>query len=115
MEITLTTTAQTQLNLITEVASNGTGFLMGQDMGRFRIIESLLPVDFSEATIDDIYSKMVQKAGNKLLGVFFHNIEPIQNEWLWEDIILEITNNEPLFYKYVPEKGPVRVNISEET
>lgn len=115
MEITLTTTAQTQLNLITEVASNGTGFLMGQDMGRFRIIESLLPVDFTEATIDDIYSRMVQKTGNKLLGVFFHNIKPFHNEWLWEDIILEIRNTEPLFYRYDPEKGPVRVNESEET
>lgn len=100
MKIRLTPTAAAQLDLIGDTMTNETGFVIGQDIGKFRIIESLLPVNFGETTIDDVYAKAYEKIGDKLIGVFFNHCETFASDWFIENIIIKIKEPQPEFYLY---------------
>lgn len=99
MKIRLTPTAAAQLELMGDM-TNKTGFVMGQDIGKFRIIENLLPVNFDETTIDEVYAKTYNKIGDKLIGVFFNHCEPFFSDWFIENIIVKIKYPRPEFYLY---------------
>ena len=109
MKVRLTPTALTQLELITTAATNETGFIMGQAIGQFRVIEHLLPVNFDETTIHQIYAKTYNKIGDKLMGVFFNHCEPFNSDWFIEDIIIKIKHPQPEFYYYDINKKYLRL------
>jgi hypothetical protein len=100
MKITFTPAALRQLELVIGTLSNNTGFLIGSEIGKFKIIEELFPLNFDESSIDTIYSKMYSKVGDRLLGVFFNNNEPFFSDWFIEDIIINIKYPQPEFYFY---------------
>ena len=75
MKIKLIPAAAALLELIGDTRTNKTGFVIGQDIGKFRIIENLLPVNFDETTINEVYAKAYNKIGDKLIGVFFNHNE----------------------------------------
>lgn len=90
MKIDLTPAATRQTELIADMTVIETGFLIGGGIGKHIIVEQLFPVNFNEENISDIYGKMLEKMGIKLLGVFFNNIEPFHNDWFLEDVIIKI-------------------------
>ncbi|UCH93707.1 MAG: hypothetical protein JSV88_26040 [Candidatus Aminicenantes bacterium] len=110
MKIRLTPTAMTQLELIADTMTNETGFIIGQDIGKFRIIENLLPINFNETTIDEVYAKTYSKIGDKLIGVFFNNCEPFLNDWFIENIIIKIKSAQPGFYLYDVNKKLIQLS-----
>jgi len=100
MKIRLTPTAAVQIELLGDTMTNETGFVFGQDIGKFRIIENLLPVNFDETTIDEIYTKAYKKIGDKLIGVFFNHCDTFASDWFIENIIIKIKEPQPEFYLY---------------
>ena len=109
MKIRLTPTAESQLALINDVITNETGFIMGQSIGKFRIIENLMPINFNKITIDEIYAKVYNKMGDKLIGVFFNQYEPFLSDWFIEDIVIKIKSPRPEFYFYDVNKKYIRL------
>lgn len=100
MNIKFTPEAVTQLELVIGTLSNETGFLVGQNMGKIRVIESLFPINFDKRSVDVLYAKMYSKMGERLMGVFFNNSEPFDSDWFIEDIIIRIKYPHPEFYFY---------------
>ena len=100
MKISFTPNALTQLELVIGTLSNDTGFLIGQDMGKIKIIENLFPINFDENSIDMMYSKIYSKVSHRLMGVFFNNIEPFNSDWFIQDIVINIKYPQPRFYIY---------------
>jgi hypothetical protein len=109
MKVRLIPTAAALLELIGDTTNNKTGFVMGQDIGKFRIIENLIPVNFDETTIDDVYAKAYNKIGDKLIGVFFNHCEPFESDWFIENIIIKIKEPQPEFYIYDVNKKYTRL------
>jgi hypothetical protein len=114
MKIKLTPGALIQLELIAETRTNKTGFLFGMDIGKFTMIESLMPVNFDETTIDDIYAAVCIKMGDKIKGVFFNNQEPFPSQWFIEDIIMKVKFPDPEFYSYDYNLNFTRLPHDEE-
>lgn len=104
MKISFTPDALTQLELVIGTLSNDTGFLIGQDMGKIKIIQNLFPINFNENTIDMLYSKIYSKMNHRLMGVFFNNIEPFCSDWFIQDIVINIKYPQPRFYLYDIDK-----------
>ena len=100
MKIRLTPTALAQLEWLAETGTNQTGFISGQDLGNFRIIETLFPINFNPANLDEVYEKTYSKIGDKLLGVFFNRCEPFFSDWLVENLIMTLTYPQLEFYLY---------------
>jgi hypothetical protein len=100
MNIKFTPSARTQLELVIGTLSNDTGFIIGQEFGKIRLIEELFPINFDESSVDMLYAKMYSKHGDRLMGVFFNNSEPFLNDWFIEDIIIKIKYPQPEFYFY---------------
>jgi hypothetical protein len=105
----ITPAALTQLELISDTPANETGFIVGQDIGKYTLIEELFPIDFDESTIDRVYAAVYGKIGAKLLGVFFKNREPFYSDWFIEDIIIKIKYPQPEFYVYDVDKKYLRL------
>jgi hypothetical protein len=100
MKIWLTPAAAELFKLLGDTMTNKTGFVIGQDIGKFRIIENLFPANFDENTIDEIYAKAYNRIGEKLIGVFFNHCEPFASDWFIENIIIKIKVPQPEFYIY---------------
>jgi hypothetical protein len=109
MKIRLTPTAADQLELIGDTMTNKTGFIIGQDIGKFRIIENLLPVNFDETTINEVYAKAYNKMGDKLIGIFFNHCEPFFSDWFIENLVIKIKDQQPEFYLYDVNKTYTRL------
>ncbi len=109
MKIKLTPAAFTQLELTMGIRSHETGFIIGQRLGKHTIIENLFPVNFDENTIDDIYARIYDKYGDKLLGVFFNNKEPFHSDWFIEDLVMRIKFPRPEFYLYDADNQYIRL------
>lgn len=109
MKVKLTPTAAVLLELIGDTMTNKTGFVMGQDIGKFRIIENLFPVNFDETTINEVYAKVYNKIGDKLIGVFFNHCETFDSDWFIENIIIKIKEPQPEFFLYDVNKKHTRL------
>jgi len=109
MKIRLTPTAAALLELLGDTMTNETGFVIGQDIGKFRIIENLFPVNFDETTIDKIYTKAYKKIGDKLMGVFFNHCDTFASDWFIENIIIKIKEPQPEFYLYDVDQKSTRL------
>jgi hypothetical protein len=109
MKIKLIPTAAALLELIGDTRTNKTGFVIGQDIGKFRIIENLLAVNFDETTINEVYAKAYNKLGDKLIGVFFNHNETFDSDWFIENIIIKIKKPQPEFYLYDVNKKYTRL------
>jgi hypothetical protein len=103
MKIKFTPSARTQLELVIGTLSNDTGFIIGQEFGKIRLVEEMFPINFDESSVDSLYAKMYRKVGDRLMGVFFNNSEPFLSDWFIEDIIIKIKYPQPEFYFYEAE------------
>ena len=107
MKIRFTTEAQRQLELFLKLNSASTGFIVGRDIGKFKIIKNLFSAPFSRSSIDDVYREFLETIKDGLLGVFFMNRPLFLVDWFNEDIILEIKGQETKFFccRFDPKKG----------
>jgi len=105
-KIRFTPNAFDQLTLFSNIKTNETGFLSGTEIGKFIIIENLIPVNFSEKTINTVYAEIYSRMGDKLKGVFFINREPFVHEWFLEDIIMKVVSSEPEFFVILADLNP---------
>lgn len=114
MKINWTPFAYTQLELINRIGTVTSGFIVGQDIGKFKTIENLLPVNFDENTIDAVYSSIYERIGDKLLGVFIKDPLLLPThcaDWFIEDIVMKIAFPNPEFYLFSLDKAlhPLRI------
>ena len=100
MKIRFTPRAQKQLDMIKDLDPAATGFVSGIEIGKYVIIENLVPVNFDESNIDEVYSEIYSKTGEKLIGPFFKNNTFFKNEWFLSDIIIEIGEKKCESYLY---------------
>lgn len=88
MKLTMTAKARQQLEIIRKTPSIANGFILGDEIGKNRIIESFFPVNFSENQLDIVCRDFFMLYREKLCGGFFNQTEPILSEWFLEDIIM---------------------------
>jgi hypothetical protein len=100
MKIRLTPTALAQLEWLAHTGTNKTGFITGQDLGNFRIIETLFPINFNPDNLEEVYEETYNQIDAKLLGVFFNRCEPFFSDWLMENLIMKLTYPQLEFYLY---------------
>ena len=100
MEVRFSSRANSQLSLFFDLDLKETGFLVGKDLGKYKIIESLIPISFNKKNICDVYRKAYNRIGNKLMGVFFFNKYIFLDDWFIEDIIMKVKDNDIKFFLY---------------
>lgn len=94
MEVRFSSRANFQLSLFFDLGLKETGFLVGKDLGKYKIIESLIPISFNKKNICDVYTKAYNRIGNRLMGVFFFNKLIFLDDWFIEDIIIKVKDND---------------------
>lgn len=100
MKISQTPQVKEQLELLSQVNTNKTGFIIGHQMGLFRIISNLWPINFNQENLNQIYTKVYKVIDDKILGVFFNFREPFYSDWFIENIIIKISVNQTQFFFY---------------
>ncbi len=100
MEVRFSSRANSQLSLFFDLDLKETGFLVGKDLGKYKIIESLIPISFNKKDICDVYRKVYNRIGNKLMGVFFFNKYIFLDDWFIEDIIIKVKDNDIKVFLY---------------
>ncbi len=89
-KIRFTPEAARQAELFANLDTVQTGFATGSEIGKFVIIEHLLPVDFDEKNIDRVYPEALANMGDKLKGLFFKGDRFFKSDWFLGDIIIKI-------------------------
>ncbi len=100
MKIRFSSRANSQLSLFFDLGLKETGFVVGKDLGKYKIIESLIPISFNKKNICGIYRKIYNKIGNRLMGVFFFNKYIFLDDWFIEDIIIKVKDNDIKVFLY---------------
>jgi len=100
MEVRFSSRANSQLSLFFDLGLKETGFLIGKDLGKYKIIESLIPIRFNKKNICDVYRKAYNRIGNRLMGVFFFNKLIFLDDWFIEDIIIKVKDNDIKVFLY---------------
>lgn len=100
MKIRFSSRANSQLSLFSDLGLRETGFVVGMDLGKYKIIESLIPISFNKKNICGIYRKIYNKIGNRLMGVFFFNKYIFLDDWFIEDIIIKVKDNDIKVFLY---------------
>jgi len=120
MEINYTPEAKRQLDVMRDVDTIKNGFVMGQIIGKHYIVEGFFPANFKKKNIHDVYHRFFTKVGEKLMGVFFNNMEPFLSDWFLEDVIIKINSKnqqqyqQPEFYLYDSEKNVVSLYLGNK-
>jgi hypothetical protein len=69
----------------------GSGFLLGAAIGRFVLVEKLLPLDFDPRSGGDAAcAAAFREYGERLQGVFFCRRRPIALDWSVGDLVLAL-------------------------
>jgi len=98
MKIRFASEARRQFDLLLKLDSRETGFILGRDIGGYRIIKSFFSVHFQRKNIGEVYEKFLQEMKEELLGVFFINRRLFVSDWFCEDIILKIEGRQATFW-----------------
>ncbi len=90
MKVQLTPAVLREITVLRSSGYKGTGFLLGSAIGRFFIIDQLLPLDFTRANGDAVYHSVCATYQQRLRGVFFCRRRPFVLDWFLYDLILVI-------------------------
>jgi len=99
MTIRLTPLAQRQLRLLRKTGFRGEGLLLGTILGKFLLVESLLPLSFNRDHLDKTLVAAVESLGRRVAGVFFANKRPFSHDWFRERVIMEIHRERVDFFR----------------
>ncbi|MCX6557471.1 MAG: hypothetical protein NTW95_08610 [Candidatus Aminicenantes bacterium] len=90
MKVQLTPAALQEIAVLRSSGYKGAGFLLGSAMGRFIIIDQLLPFDFDRASGDEIYRSVCANYQQRLQGVFFCRRRPFVLDRFLQDLVMVI-------------------------
>jgi hypothetical protein len=90
MKVQLTPAALREITVLRSSGYKGAGFLLGSTIGRFRIIEQLLPLDFKRENGDEVYRSVCAAYRQRLQGVLFCRRRPFALDWFLHDLVMVI-------------------------
>jgi hypothetical protein len=92
MNVQLLPGALKETRVLLEAGYRGAGFLLGTAIGRFVLVERLLPLDFDprQGRNDGVYAAVFRQFAEELLGVFFCRRRPLAADWLVGDLVLDL-------------------------
>lgn len=94
MKVQLTPAALREISVLRSSGYKGAGFLLGSTIGRFVIIEHVLPLDFKRENGDDIYRSVNATYQQRLQGVFFCRRRPFVLDWFLHDLVMVISGEQ---------------------
>ena len=104
MKVHLTPEAKRHLNLYRRLENVSTGFLIGNEIGKHIMVDSLIPLAFDERNIDHVYNAVLKEYGTKLIGLFFAEKHFFLNDWFMGDVILKFDEQNMVFYHFDLDK-----------
>jgi hypothetical protein len=90
MNVQLLPGALKEIEALRASGYRGAGFLLGTVIGRFLLVEQLLPLDFNRRSGDAVYAPLWEKYGQRLQGVFFCRKPPFASDWFIGDLVMAI-------------------------
>ena len=90
MKLQLTPSALREINVLRSAGYKGTGFLLGSTIGRFILINQLLPLDFKRENGSNVYRSVCASYQQRLQGVFFCRRRPFALDWFLHDLVMVI-------------------------
>jgi hypothetical protein len=90
MKVQLTPAVLREITVLRSSGYKGAGFLLGGTVGRFTIIEQLLPLDFNRENGDAVYRSVCATYQQRLQGVFFCRRRPFVLDWFLHDLVMVI-------------------------
>ncbi len=95
MNVQLLPAALEDIAVLRAAGYRGTGFLLGTGMGRFVLVERLLPLEIDpRRDRGGACAAAFQRYGERLLGAFFCRRRPRALEWLVGDLVLAVSAGE---------------------
>lgn len=90
MNVQLLPAALKEIAVLRAAGHRGAGFLLGTTIGRFALVERLLPMDFDRKNGGRIYDSVCAGYQERLLGVFFCRRPPFALDCFLEDLVLAV-------------------------
>jgi hypothetical protein len=90
MKVQLTPSALDDVAVLRGSGYRGAGFLLGAVIGRFTIIERLLPLDFDRGNADRVCHAVARRYQERLRGAFFCRRRPMALEWFLHGLVMSI-------------------------
>ena len=90
MKIVFTPEALAMVHFISNSESPVNGFVLGNEIGKYKIISGFIPFRLNKKNVNRLYSNFYEKFGTKLKGIFFFNGDLFLNDWFIDDLIIKI-------------------------
>jgi hypothetical protein len=90
MNVQVTPAALQEIAVLRRSGYRGAGFLLGSGIGRFVMIERLLPLDFDRENASSVYETVCASYRDRLRGVFFCRKRPFALDWILQDLVMAI-------------------------
>lgn len=90
MNVQVTPAALQEIAVLRRSGYRGAGFLLGSGIGRFVLIEGLLPLDFDRENGNSVYGTVCASYQARLQGVFFCRQRPFALEWMLPDLVMTV-------------------------
>jgi hypothetical protein len=94
MNVQLLPAALEEIAMLRRSGYRGAGFLLGTEIGRFALVERLLPLDFDRRSAGAVCGAAFEKYAERLLGVFFCRKPPFVLDWFIGDLVLAVRPGE---------------------
>lgn len=92
MNVQLLPAALEDIAVLRAAGYRGAGFLLGAEMGRFVLVERLLPLEIDPRRDKGAAcAAAFRRYGERLLGAFFCRRPPLALEWLVGDLVLAVS------------------------
>jgi len=99
MKVQLTPAALREISVLRSIGYKGAGFFLGSVIGRFIIIDQLLPLDFNRGNGAAVYHSVCATYPQRLQGVFFCRRRPFVLDWFLQDLVMTVDNEQIQIYK----------------
>lgn len=90
MNVQVTPAALQEIAVLRRSGYRGAGFLLGSTLGRFVLVERLLPLDFNRENGDTVYGTVCENYQSRLQGVFFCRKRRFVVDWILQDLVMDI-------------------------
>ena len=111
MNVQLLPGALKEIEVLRAAGYRGAGFLLGTGIGRFALVERLLPMDFDRGNGGRVYDSVCAGYQERLLGVFFCRKAPFALDGFLEDLVLDVRPGELRAFtcEFSPRKRKARL------
>jgi len=90
MNVQVTPAALKEIQVLKTTHYRGAGFLLGTSIGRYVLVEQLLPLDFDRKNGGKVYDFACAGYRDRLLGVFFCRKPPFALDCFLQDLVMAI-------------------------